>query len=238
MSQTTKFHTESFKLMGISPVYSPHRLQLIAEREREINRTLPPALKELYAVEGVEEWFENGNGDQLVPLQRIELETREYWELELGLTFLNLPDNMKANEGIYFFIECQGCWSWWVLLNGTEDPPVIVESLYDEAQILACEKLSDFIFANAWDVSLMDSPSFQAGEYPCEEAFLQILRDQCVDKPTTRLASTIHRYRFGYQGCRLLLFEETGQLFMSADHEEAKNELMELINPFVQWDRV
>jgi hypothetical protein len=45
-----------------------------------------------------------------------------------------------------------------VLLTGDEDPPVIVECLEENAQILACEQLSDFIFACAWDLSLKDRP--------------------------------------------------------------------------------
>lgn len=230
------FHTEAFNLMGIQPVYSLERLKLIAEKEREMNRRFPPSLRELYAVEGVEEWFGSRNADKLVPLQRLELETREYWEHELGLRFLNIPSNMQASEGIYFFIECQGCWSWWILLNGAEDPPVIVESLFDEAQILACDKLSDFILACAWDLSIMDSPSFQTGRYESEQAFLRLLRNRCVEKPTTRLASTVHRYRFRYKDCRLFLFEETCQIFIAAENEESKNEWMTMVKPFVIWD--
>jgi hypothetical protein len=56
-----------------------------------------------------------------------------------------LAAHFQADEGIPFFIECQGCWCWWVLLTGDEDPPVIVECLEENAQILACERLSDFI---------------------------------------------------------------------------------------------
>jgi hypothetical protein len=230
------FHTEAFNLMGIRPVCSPERLKLIAEKETEMNRRFPLSLRELYAVEKIEEWFESQNGDQLVPLQRLELETREYWEHELGLRFLNVPSNMQANEGICFFVECQGCWSWWVLLNGSEDPPVIVESLFDEAQILVCDKLSDFIFAYAWDQSIMDSPSFQTGDYTSEKEFLRLLRNRCEEKPTTRLASTVHRYRFGYKDCRLFLFEETCQIFIASENEKSKNELMTMLQPFVTWD--
>jgi len=230
------FHAEAFKLMGIQPVFSPERLKWITEKETAMNRRFPQSFRELYATENVEEWFASRNWDQMVPLQQLELETRKYWECELGLRFLNVPPHMQAHEGIHFFTECQGCWSWWILLNGAEDPPVIVESLFDEAQILACDKLSDFIFACAWDHSIMDSPFFQSGCYTSEKEFLVFLRNRCVEKPTTRLTSTEHRYRFECKNGRLFLFEETGQIFFAAENEESKNEWMTILKPFVAWD--
>ncbi|SFJ54323.1 hypothetical protein [Thermoflavimicrobium dichotomicum] len=228
------YHTEALKLMGIPAVLSMKRLELIEEMERKFKRKLPSSFRELYAVEGVEEWFEQHNWDQLVPLQRLELETRKFWEEELQLKFLDIPVNMTADEGIPIFIECQGCWTWWVLLTGSNDPPVIVESLEDDAQILACERLSDFIFANVWDRAIRGN--LITGTYEQEQKFLCYLRTHFDEKPATRLTATVNRYRFGFQDCKMLLWDETCQFFLSADSEETQEKVLRLIEPFVKLD--
>ncbi|MDN4595126.1 hypothetical protein [Polycladomyces subterraneus] len=198
-------------------------------------RRLPIALKELYAVNGLEEWFSRKNRDRIEPLQVLMVETREYWQEEMGLTFEGIPQHLQADEGIPFFIECQGCWCWWVLLTGNEDPPVIVECLEENAQILACERLSDFIFACAWDLTINDRPFVIQGEYHNESEFLAWLRNKWEEKPRTRLSSSIRRYRFGKKDRRLLLWEETRQFFLSADTKTSGEEALRQMEPFAKY---
>lgn len=230
----TRFHFEAVNLIGLSPEISADRWREVEEKERELQRRLPLALKELYAVNGLEDWFSRESRDRIEPLARLTVENREYWEEEMGLTFRGIPAHLQANEGIPFFIECQGCWWWWVLLTGDDDPPVIVECLEENVQILACERLSDFIFACAWDFSLMDRPFFVQGEYGREIEFLIWLRNNWEERPGTRLSSSVHRYRFGKKDRRLLLWDETGQFFLSADTKSSGEEALRQINPFVK----
>jgi hypothetical protein len=81
----------------------------------------------------------------------------------------------------------------------------------------------------------MDRPFFVQGEYGREMEFLKWLRNNWEEKPGTRLSSSVHRYRFGKEDWRLLLWDETGQFFLSADTKSSVEEALREIHPFAKY---
>jgi hypothetical protein len=93
----TRFHFEAVNLIGLSPEISADRWREVEEKERELQRRLPLALKELYAVNGLEDWFSRESRDRIEPLARLTVENREYWEEEMGLTFEGMMGQIIFN---------------------------------------------------------------------------------------------------------------------------------------------
>jgi hypothetical protein len=145
-----RYHQRALEVMGIEPVFSEERIRILEEWEREYQRALPAALKELYALEGLEEWFRETNQDWLEPIDHLYIKDwSEYSEIECK--GLSLEDLRQGT--VHFFSENQYVVIWEVLLDGSDDPPVVIDSY--GVWMIACPRLSDFFLAVAWDHALL-----------------------------------------------------------------------------------
>jgi hypothetical protein len=146
-----RFHAEALEQMGIKPVFSDERLRLLEEWEKKHQRALPAALKELYALEGIEEWFEETGQDFLVPLSKLSVHDWSNVKV-VECAGLSLDDLKKGT--VHFLTENQWVNTWEVLLDGSDDPPVLVNLESQECWITSpC--LSDFFLAAVWDHALL-----------------------------------------------------------------------------------
>src|SRR5262245_43186274 len=112
-----KYHQAVFDLVGKKPKPSKRALAALEKRERALGITFPPSLREFYCLEGAcETLAENSNEDPAVPIE----ELGEPDDIEHGV--LKIQD------------ENQGVAAWYVRLDGSDDPPVEVESEGDRRE--------------------------------------------------------------------------------------------------------
>jgi hypothetical protein len=110
-----QYHSASFDLLGVEPKPSPAREALLAEREKVLGIAFPPSLREWYALPGSEKiLLECSNRDPAVPLEK------------LG------TDQEVRHRVIRFQVENQGVAAWYVRLDGSANPSVVVQSEYYE----------------------------------------------------------------------------------------------------------
>jgi hypothetical protein len=182
-----KYHQATLDLLGIEPELPPRRLGVIQGRERLCGVRFPAAVKEWFAVEGVEALFhDNTNHDHL---QKVG---------ELG-------DPREAAQG-YLRVarENQAVVAWYVRLEEGDDPPVYDnndewnEDLSETNWQLCWQSFTNFIFD-------MISSNHFGGWYsgmhlaaedlmPDSEGF-QLLRARFQQGPTTEVGNA-KAYRF------------------------------------------
>ena len=108
------YHHATFDLMGKKPQVSQRAVEALAKRERALGITFPASLKEFYSLRGASKILEDhSNEDRAVLVD----ELGDPAEVERGV--LKIQD------------ENQGVGAWYVRLDGSDDPPVVVELEFD-----------------------------------------------------------------------------------------------------------
>lgn len=141
--------------MGFNPEFSEDRIKKIETLERKLECFLPAAVRELYALSGIVEWFQEIGQDRLFRLDELQLETHEEYLEEDKRKLVGFSSELFQQPAIPFMVENQWVCRWEVVLNGSDDPPVLVP-LHDERNtwILAQKKFSDFFLAVTFDHAL------------------------------------------------------------------------------------
>ncbi len=141
-----KYHRETCRLLDIAPGISSENVAEIQRREAAIGISIPESLKEWYGIENsVQILQQYSNCDVLVPLERIG-EPVEHWYGASHRDFVQ--------QGLLWISrESQGVANWAVELDGTQDPPVLVEvdSAPNEIWELHARTFSDFVLSRVWD---------------------------------------------------------------------------------------
>ncbi len=106
MANGLKYHQAILDLLGIAAVPVPERLAALDERERNSGIGFPAAVREWFALEGVEELFERNSDESLTPL------------VELG----NPADTRQGYLRVG--TENQAVFAWYVRLTEGDDPIV------------------------------------------------------------------------------------------------------------------
>jgi hypothetical protein len=226
-----RYHQRALEIMGIEPVFSEERIRILEEWEREYQRALPAALKELYALEGIEEWFRQANQDFLKPIDCLFLDDwSEIDEDEVECVGLSLKDLRQGT--VHFFCENQGVVNWEVLMNGSNDPPVVIDSF--NVWMIACPRLSDFFLAVAWDHALLcdDNVLWGAVDYKKVEEVKDRLFAQFEQLPVTYGWTTERAVlRFQKENWRVSLHDEGhGDAWIAGwKNEKELEELMRLV---------
>jgi hypothetical protein len=108
------YHQAAFDVMGKTPKPSKKALGILEGRERALGFALPASLREFYSLAGASDVLtDHSNQDPAVPIE----ELGEPEDLKQGV--LRIQD------------ENQGCASWYVRLDGSDDPPVEVASEFE-----------------------------------------------------------------------------------------------------------
>ena len=147
------YHQNVYDLLGIEPGECPEAARMIAEHEAQ-HGPLPASLREWYLVPNV------------VLLRRRPANWLDQWELNSGLVWWEysnqdpptpLPHVLEQFTQLYersdfpavcVLCENQGVVSWWVEINGSDDPPVWVDNDQpddERAWDLDARRFSDFI---------------------------------------------------------------------------------------------
>jgi hypothetical protein len=190
MSETVrlKYHDWLFRLLGHEPRVSADAVRTIKRWEAESRIKLPAALREWYALEGIEDALAVILPEhRIVPLPRL---------LETFASSIARQDRRRPR--VLLFGKRPGTTGWPIYLypDGTDDPPFIL-AIYEEALPFS-EGLADV----AWSALTTDRPNLVAGaitdlDPPAEfgpaqfdflgEAFPQMRRGS-ADPPTFRFS--------------------------------------------------
>jgi len=195
----TSFHRASFELLGTQPRTSTTALCELERTEQRIGMRLPPSVREWYSYDGALPILAaHSNEDPPIPVQ------------EFSLT------ESTAGRLIPIRWENQGVCTWAILLDGSDDPPVLVDVDSDGTvwQPLA-DKFSTYVYTCVWDYHVVfRRPALvQAQNRPLSPQALQVLQGLFDERPRT----------FGWPGSAQYRFDgsQHGVLIWSTENQQA-----------------
>jgi hypothetical protein len=176
------FHRTTLELLGTQPRTSTAALGEVERTERRLGMRLPPSVREWYSYDGALPILAlHSNGDPPIPVE------------EFSLT------ESTAGRLLPIRWENQGVCTWALLLDGSDDPPVVVDVDSDGTawQPLA-ETFSTYVYTCVWDyhVVLRQPALVQAQNAPLSPRALHALQGLFDERPRTFgwPGSTQHRF--------------------------------------------
>jgi hypothetical protein len=144
------YHQNVFDLLDIEPAPSEAALRMIEECERRCQKRLPAAVRDWYALDGVVHlpddpltveygylWWDYSNDDHPVALA----EVLRAFERGVGAG----PRSRRPDVTV--LVENQGCCSWYIRLDGSDDPPVRVDLDFETGgSKTVAPHFSEFVF--------------------------------------------------------------------------------------------
>ncbi|MFO0956011.1 MAG: hypothetical protein U0800_00945 [Isosphaeraceae bacterium] len=114
---TVTYHRDLFAMLDITPVVSEPFATILAEREAALGVTLPPSVVEFFRIRGIFDLYEsNSENDSLIGgLYNVDDRTK--------LRALGTPEDAERGY-IRVAISAEGFLTWYVRLDGSDDPPV------------------------------------------------------------------------------------------------------------------
>jgi hypothetical protein len=223
-----RFHAKTFSLLGIEPSVSPSAVELLDQVEKRIGRPLPASVREWYELRGAcRLLLENSNDDPPVDISHFGEPARD----SRG----GGPHDLIARDLLLFRRENQGVCAWAICLNGSDDPPVVVDVDSQFHTWASCaDSFSHHVYSWVWDYSLVvgASPSddllMQTENIPFSEITLNVLNNRFQPELVTHGWPGATQYRFFTEGQRILIWADEGYAnwFLSASNED---ELVSLI---------
>jgi hypothetical protein len=193
------FHRATFELLGPEPRTSAAALGELERTEQRLGMRLPPSVREWYSYGGALPILAaHSNNDPPIPVQEFS------------------PTESTAGRLIPIRRENQCVCNWAILLDGSEDPPVLVDVDSDGAvwQPVA-EKFSTYVHTCVWDyhVVLHRPALVQAQNEPLSPQALQALQGLFDERPRT----------FGWPGSAQYRFDggQHGILIWSTEDQQA-----------------
>jgi hypothetical protein len=176
------FHDATFELLGGTPVPSAVALKELESAERRLGIRLPPSVREWYSCEGALSILaSHSNHDPPNPVQ------------EFAVT------RSSIGRLIPIRWENQGVCIWAILLDGSDDPPVVVDVDSDgEVWQPHAPTFSTYVSACVWDYrAVIRQPVLvQAQNDPLGPEALRALRGLFAERPTTLGWPGSAQYRF------------------------------------------
>jgi len=132
-------------LLDYPLIASPSTLARLEERQHILGRRFPAAVREWYALDRAVAILETyGNSDRPIPLARLG-------EIEKG--YGGNPDQDLLTNGLLLIMyENQGVTRWAIRLDGTDDPPVLVQEDWPRGPWhIYAGQFSTFVYTRVWD---------------------------------------------------------------------------------------
>jgi len=195
-----EYHQRALYLLPEEPGFSAANAAILDKRERYMRRSFPAAVREWYTLEGSVELLRTySNSDNPVPLEELGRPVDDWYE--------SGPRNLVADSLLWFMWENQGVCNWAVRLDGTADPPVVVErdSGPHEVWQPAADSFSDFVFCQIWDFQPAGARC-GAGERGLAANDLEFLRRTFTAGVTTYGWPGATNYRFHTPWGRILIW--------------------------------
>jgi hypothetical protein len=203
-----RYHAQALRLIGAVPKVAPQAAGLIVAIEGRLGRPLPASLCEWYSLEGAcELLMQYSNGDPPVAIT------------DLG------RDTLIAGDSLIFRHENQGVCAWAVRLNGSDDPPVVVDYCTGFTECRPCANtFSDYVYSCVWDWGLvLNHATIQAQNPPISDEALSFLRrDFTAELETNGWPGEI-QYRFSSPDQRILVWAAKDQAdwWLAGDSDDA-----------------
>jgi len=213
-----RFHGAAIELLPAQPAFSRANADTVAKREAQIGRKLPAAVREWYCLDQcVDVLREHSNCDQPVPLEQLGAAADDWYGAG--------PRDFLQGDLLWIMTENQGVCNWAVRLDGSDDPPVVVEvdSAPNEVWLPLASSFSEFIFCQIWDHP-QNFGQCCAQEADLTENDWQYLQNKFVAGPKTTAWPGTVNLRFHSADGRILIWyaEDHGAdwfLFAPAEEE-------------------
>jgi hypothetical protein len=140
-----RFHAKTFDLLGIEPSVSPSAVDLLEQVEERIGCRLPASVREWYELRGAcRLLLEHSNDDPAVDIS--DLGQPEGDSRGAG------PHDLIADDLLLFRWENQGVCAWAIRLDGSDDPPVVVDVDTQFRTWTRCaDSFSQHVYSWVWD---------------------------------------------------------------------------------------
>lgn len=200
------FHEKTLHLLGMSSQPSPGLLDQIEQTEAGLGIKLPASVRAWYQLPGALRIVSGGsNNDQAIPLEKFELDpfgVDEFLRDELA------NDSPDLRRLLPIKLENQGVCCWSILLDESDDPPVMVEVDRDGKVVCHAATFSEFVYTCAWDdVCVFQAPYLlQANGVETSPATLTQLRQHFAKEITTAGWPAAKQFRYGGENVAILIW--------------------------------
>lgn len=195
----TSYHRATFDLLGDLPRTSAGAIAELERAEQRLGMRLPSSLREWYSYDGALTILaSHSNDDPPIPVE------------EFSLT------DSDAGRLIPIRRENQGVCTWAVVLDGSDDPPVMVDVDSDGAMWQPFARdFSTYVYTCVWDycVVLSQAAMVQAQNVPLSPRSLHALQGLFDEGPRTFGGPGSTQYRFSG--------DQHGILIWATDHGQA-----------------
>jgi hypothetical protein len=196
-----KYHGDAVRLLPRIPEFSKSAAKLVQQRELQMRVCFPDSVREWYSLEGAAQILAQYSNDDLA----VDIE-------DLGETFDDWygggPRDFLADKLLLFMHENQGVSNWAIRLDGSEDPPVVVEvDTAPNAIWLTCaDRFSTFVCCQIWD-HLRLGMRVSAQEIELSERDLRFLESNFHRLHTTYGWPGRVNYRFESRNASILIWD-------------------------------
>jgi hypothetical protein len=224
-----RFNAATFELVGKQPRRSRRALDLLTRRERQCGVGFPAAVREWYLAGGPGLGSHIGCGktaDEMVALRDLGRPLANWYAMGSA--------DFVAAGLLVVMHENQGVCTWAVKLDGSDDPPVVVEvdSSAKAARLSAIRwqrcaaSFSTFMYCRAWDhghALHRIARALFAQDEPLARRDLAFLRAHFTEGPRTFGHPGIVNYRFFTDDSAILIWagEDQSDWHLMASSEEA-----------------
>jgi hypothetical protein len=220
---TFSYHPKSFDLLKAKPKICKENLECLDRIERMRNFRFPEAFKEWYSLEGAVALLKHG-GMHPYPIEVLVSPQ------ELG----NSGQVDYAALGLLpFLYEEQGVCHWALQLDGSQDPPVLVEVDSEPEYIwqTCSPNFSTFVYCAIWEQIGESESWIQAQDVELKREDLNFLRQTFVEEPSTFGWPGENNYRFSRADQKILIWARKGSSdwCLSAKTSESLRQLVETV---------
>jgi hypothetical protein len=229
-----RYHSRTFQLLGIEPRRSSAAVEALAQVETKIGRTLPAPVREWYELENAcRLLLECSNDDP--PLDITELGEPQHDANGGG------PHDLLERNVLLFRWENQGVCAWAIQLDGSDDPPVVVDVDTQFTSWVQCTAaFSRHLYACAWDYSTWikqlrndNELLIQAQNKPLSQEALSFLTEHFEAELVTHGWPGDTQYRFVKGDQRILIWASRNQAdwHLTAETESSLEGLVNSVFP-------
>ena len=228
-----RYHTKTLELLGIKPHRSTVAIKKLDRVEHRIGRKLPASVREWYSLKGACDLLRKYSNDDP------PLEIDEFGEPRRD-THGGGPHDLLARDLLVFRYENQAVCVWAIKLDGSDDPPVVLDFDSQFKTWKPCAAtFSTHLYTWMWDNALVLGRDLlvQAQNRPLSARALSSLRRHFEQGPETHGWPANTQYRFYKNDQRIVIWASKDQAdwFLSAEDEDSLRDLSRVV---AKWDGV
>jgi hypothetical protein len=224
-----KYHTKSLTLLGITPKVSQASVRILDQIEKHIGFKLPLSVREWYSLEAAcDILLKYSNADPPIPIEKLGEPCHD--------THGGGPHDLLSQGLLPIRYENQGVCVWAIKLDGSDDPPVVVDfDTQFKTWLHYADNFSTHIYCWLLDYAVVFNKDFtvMANIEPLQEQALAFLQREFEEGPRTFGWPGDVQYRFFRKDQSILLWASKQQCdwFITA---ATLDSLMELVHSIWQ----